>query len=51
MILGMIAMEDAGYILGSYVLTFATVGAFAWRAIRNGRRLGERIDDADKYWT
>jgi hypothetical protein len=47
----MIAMQDAGYILGSYALTFAAVGAFAWRAIRHGRRLGDQIDDADKYWT
>jgi hypothetical protein len=45
------AMENAAYILGSYVLTLGVVGAFAWRAIRHGRRLGEQIDDADKYWT
>jgi hypothetical protein len=47
----MIAMQDAGYILGSYALTFVAVGAFAWRALRRGRRLGDQIDDADKYWT
>ena len=47
----MIAMQDAGFILGSYGVTFLTVGAFAWRAIRHGRRLGEQIDDTDKYWT
>ena len=44
-------IENAGYIYGSYALTFAVVGAFAWRAIRLGRRLGDEIDDADKYWT
>ena len=42
MTVGMIAMEDAGFILGAYALTFATVGAFAWRALRHGRRLGDR---------
>jgi hypothetical protein len=47
----MIAMQDAGYILGSYALTFAVVGVFAWRALRHGRRLSDQIDDADKYWT
>ena len=31
--------------LGSYAITFAVVGAFAWRAIRHGRRLGRQIDD------
>ncbi|MDJ0771153.1 MAG: hypothetical protein QNJ12_20360 [Ilumatobacter sp.] len=50
MIGGMIAIADAGYIYGSYVLTFVVVGAFGWRAVRQGRKLGEQIDDADKYW-
>ena len=44
-------IENAGYIYGSYALTFAVVGGFAWRAIRLGRRLGDEIEDADKYWT
>ena len=48
----MIALiENSGYIYGSYALTFAVVGTFAWRAIRHGRRLGDEIDDAEKYWT
>jgi hypothetical protein len=47
----MLAMDNAGYIFGSYAVTFAVVGAFAWRAIRHGRRLGNEIDDSDKYWT
>lgn len=51
MSLALIAMDDAGFIIGSYVLTLGVVGAFAWRAIRHGRRLGDQIDDADKYWT
>jgi hypothetical protein len=46
-----IAMEDAGFILGSYAITFAVVGAFAWRVIRGGRRLADRVDDDRKYWT
>ena len=48
---GMIAIEHAGYIYGSYVLTFAVVGAYAWRTIRQGRKLADQVDDADKYWT
>lgn len=48
----MIALiENAGYIYGSYALTFAVVGTFAWRTVRRGRQLGNQIDDADKYWT
>jgi heme exporter protein CcmD len=44
-------IEDAGFIYGSYAVTFAVVGAFAWRVARHGRRLGRQIDDDEKYWT
>jgi len=44
-------MEDVGFILGSYVLTFAVIGGFVWRTISTGRRLGKQIPDDDKYWT
>ena len=47
----LIAMDDAGFIIGSYVITFAVVGALAWRIVRRGRQLSSRVDDADKYWT
>jgi hypothetical protein len=43
--------DDAGFILGSYVLTFATVGAFAWRLLTSGKRLGKQVPDDEKYWT
>jgi heme exporter protein CcmD len=51
MTLGLIAMQDAGFVIGSYVITFVVVGALAWRIVRRGRQLAPRIDDADKYWT
>ncbi|MCB0968738.1 MAG: heme exporter protein CcmD, partial [Ilumatobacter sp.] len=38
-------------ILGSYVVTFAVIGAFAWRVVRQGRRLADQVDDDQKYWT
>ena len=44
-------MEDAGFILGSYVVTFAVIGGFVWRAISSGKRLGKQIPDDEKYWT
>ena len=43
--------DDAGFILGGYVATFATIGVFAWRMITSGRRLGKQIPDDEKYWT
>ena len=51
MMLGILALQDAGYILGGYAITFAAIGAFTWRVMRSGRRLADRIDDTDKYWT
>jgi heme exporter protein CcmD len=46
-----IGIEDAGFVIGSYVITFAVVSALAWRIVRRGRQVAPRIDDADKYWT
>ena len=46
-----LAMEDAGFVIGSYVITFAVVGALAWGIVRRGRQLAPQVDDADKYWT
>ena len=43
-------MDDAGFIIGSYVLTFATVGIFAWRTLRRGRRLAQQVPDEEQYW-
>lgn len=43
-------MEDAGFILGGYALTFAVVALFAWRTLRSARRLADQIPDDDKYW-
>ena len=47
----MLAMEDAGFVIGSYVITFAVVGALAWRIVRRVASWRRSIDDADKYWT
>lgn len=47
----MIAMENAGFIVGSYVLTFGVLGLYAWSVLWRGRKLANQVDDADKYWT
>ncbi len=44
-------MKDAGFIIGSYVLTLGTVGLFAWRTLTLGRRYARRLPDDQKYWT
>ena len=43
--------DDAGFILGSYVLTFGVIGVVAWRTIASGRKLGKHVPDDEKYWT
>jgi hypothetical protein len=43
-------MEDAGFIIGSYVLTFGVVALYSWRVIRRGRKLAEQVPDEEKYW-
>lgn len=43
-------MEDAGFIIGSYVLTFGVVALFSWRVLRAGRKLAEQVPDEEKYW-
>jgi hypothetical protein len=47
----MIAMDNAFEILGSYVVTFVVISVYAWRVLRNGRKLADQVDDEDKYWT
>lgn len=44
-------IDDAGFIYGGYVLTFATIGLYAWRVVTSGRRLGKQVRDDEKYWT
>lgn len=44
-------MEDAGFIIGSYALTFGVVVLFSAWVLRRGRRLADRVPDDDKYWT
>lgn len=46
----MLAMDDAGFILGSYAITFAVVALFTWRVLRGARRLTDQVDDEQKYW-
>ena len=43
-------MEDAGFIIGGYVLTFVTVSFTAWTVLNAGTRLGKSVPPEDKYW-
>jgi hypothetical protein len=36
-------MKDAGFIIGSYVVTFAAIGLYALANLRRGRRLAQQV--------
>ena len=47
----MVAMEDAGFIIGSYVVTFAAIGGYAAYVVRRARRTTSKLPDEAKPWT
>jgi hypothetical protein len=47
----MLAMEDAGFIFGAYVITFGAVAAYAVAVLRRARRTTSRVPDDAKPWT
>ena len=46
-----VAMEDAGFIVGSYLITFGAVAAYALYVLRRARRTTSRLPDDAKPWT
>jgi len=43
-------MDDAGFIVTSYVLTLGGVALYALALLRRGKRLARRLPDEDKPW-
>ncbi len=43
-------MDDIGFILTTYVVAFGATIALAWRTLRRGRTLAQRLPDEDKPW-
>lgn len=43
-------VSDAGFIIGSYLITLGAIGAFAFRTIRLGRKLANEVPDEEKPW-
>ena len=43
-------MQDAGFIVTSYVLTFGSVLGYAWYVLRRGRKATEQLPDDSKPW-
>jgi len=47
----MIAMLNAPYVIGSYIVTFAAIGGYAWRLFVRARRTAREIPTEDRPWT
>ncbi len=47
----MIAMLNAGYVIGSYVVTFGAIGVYTWRMLARARRAARQVPPADRPWT
>jgi hypothetical protein len=43
-------MDDAGFILTTYVVTFASIAAYALYVVRRGRRTSQQLPDDVKPW-
>jgi heme exporter protein CcmD len=43
-------MEDAGYIIGSYVITFGAIAIYALAVLRRARRTTSQLPDEAKPW-
>jgi len=44
-------MEDASFIIGSWVLTFVAIGVYAALVIRRGRELSRNATSEEMPWT
>ena len=43
-------MQDAGFIVSSYVVTFGSVLLYAWYVLRWGKKATEQLPDDSKPW-
>lgn len=47
----MIAMLNAKFVIGSYVVTFGGIALYTWRMLARARRTAKRVADEDLPWT
>ena len=46
-----IAMLNAPYVIGSYVVTFAAIGLYTWRMLGQARKAARQVPPEDRPWT
>ena len=47
----MIAMLNAPYVIGSYVVTFAAIGLYTWRMLGQARKAAKDVTVEERPWT
>ncbi|MGB8859786.1 MAG: hypothetical protein WCC60_11050 [Ilumatobacteraceae bacterium] len=47
----MIAMLNAGYVIGSYVATFAGIALYTWRMLASARKAARQVPREDRPWS
>ena len=47
----MIAMLNAGYVIGAYTATFGGVALYTWNLMRRARRAARQVPAEDRPWT
>ena len=47
----MIAMENAPYVIGSYVVTLGGIATYAWAVLARARRAARQVPQEDRPWT
>jgi CcmD family protein len=43
-------MEDAGFIVGAYAITFGGIAVYVIAMLRRARKLSPRVPDREKPW-
>ena len=47
----MIAMLNAGYVIGAYVATFGGIALYTWNLLRRARTAARQVPAEDRPWT
>jgi hypothetical protein len=47
----LVAFTDAAYVAAGWAIPLVGLAAYAWRTLRRGRVLAERVPPEDRRWT
>ncbi len=47
----MVAMQNAGLVVGSYVVTLGGLALYVWQMLSRARRAARQVPQEDRPWT